>query len=188
VDEVRALIRRPSRRVSRGITVTELIVSCLILGLLSGMIFLTLQTTRAAEKKLDSVDTIRRAHLMARLHLAEWLRGARMATPNHDTPDASTLVFQKPLVENGQLQVDILGNMIWTEFYTFSISGEGHLLLQSTEGPQLLARLGEGATFAAQALPGKVRVTIISPRADNHEEVKSSLDLYIAGEVSPGGP
>ena len=183
--------RRPSfiaRRRSAiiGLTVVELVVCCLLLGLLSGMIFLTLQTTRDAERKLDSVDSIRRSHLTARLHLADWMRGARMATPNADAPDSATLVFQKPKVVNGQLDVDVLGNLNWTEFYTLSMGPDGHLTLQSSEGAQILARLGEGATFAAKALPSKVRVTLSSPKGDHHEEVKSSLDLYVAGEVLTG--
>lgn len=176
------------RRNHLGVTVVELMVACLILGMLSAMIFFTLQTSRAAQKKLDAADTVRRSHLIARLHIADLLRGARMETPNADAPESPTLSFQKPLLIGDVLQVDVLGNQLWTDFMQISMNTEGHLIATSAEGPQVLANLGAGATFKAQALVRKVRVSLTSPEQNGHPALTTQADYFIVAEVSPGEP
>lgn len=184
MDQVRAVVRGSTR----GVTVLELVVACLVLGLLSGMIFLTLQASRTAQQKLDAADTMQRAHLIARLHLADLLRGARMATPNASAPISATLSFQKPLVIDGELQVDVLGNQLWSDFFEIKMDPEGHLIATSPAGPQVLANLGPGSSFQAEALDHKVQVTLRSAAYQGHPERTSQSDYYIVAEVVPGGP
>ena len=176
------------RRRTGGVTVLELVVACMVLGLLSGMIFLTLQASRAAQQKLDAADTMQRAHLIARLHLADLLRGARMAVPNTAAPTASTLSFQKPMVVDGELQVDVLGNQLWSDFFEISMDPKGHLTVTSPTGPQILANLGPGSSFQAEVKEKKVRVTLRSAEYNGHPERTTQADYYIVSEVVPGEP
>lgn len=188
MDQVRALTLASTRRRDGGVSVLELVVACLVLGLLSAMIFLTLQTSRTAQQKLDAADTMQRAHLIARLHLADLLRGARMATPNAGAPISATLSFQRPLVIDGELQVDVLGNQLWSDFVEVRMDAQGHLIATSPQGPQVLAYLGPGSTFQAEARDHKVHVTLRSAAYKGHPERTSQADYYIGTEVIPGGP
>ncbi len=185
MDQIRAVA---GRRARLGVTVVELMVACFVLGLLSLMIFLTLQTSRQAQKKLDAADTMQRAHLIARLHLADLLRGARLSVPNEAAPVSTTLSFQKPLVVNNELQVDVLGNQLWSDFFQVGMDSEGHLTVTTPDGPQILANMGPGSTFQAEALDHKVRVTLQSAEYQGHPARTTQADYYVVGEVVPGGP
>ena len=183
-------LRLTARGNKRGLTLIELLVAFGLLGLLSFIMFLTMQTTKEAQlKQADAADIKTRA-LVARLHVAELMRGARLIVPNSGQPITNEVVFQAPTFTDGVLNVDVLGRPLFGNNHQLTMDSEGQLLHSepSVSQVQRLADLGAEGEFSASREGSQVvvRMTVKDLPDDPGYEVE--LKYHVPQEVIPGSP
>lgn len=172
---------------SRGVTLVELVVAFAMLGLLSLIIFLTLQQSqRAQEVQAENADRKTKA-LLVRMHIMDLLRGARLLSPNSQTPQDTTLEFQKIQFSGERMLVDTFGLALWGGPETIRLDG-GRLLHQVNGEDRLLGDLGALGSFEAFREPPFVRLEIVfqANAQDRREEVE--VKVHLPTEVVLGVP
>ncbi|MCA9775816.1 MAG: hypothetical protein KC800_03835 [Candidatus Eremiobacteraeota bacterium] len=183
MDEVRPKLRR----LARGTTLPELLIGFGLLGLLSVIIFLTLQGTRTAknvhEKSADRATTL----MLTRMRLLDSLRAARVLYPNREEPDAVEVQFQQPRIVDGFVAVDVVGRPLWDGTQSITFAGDGKLLLTDRDGQsQILGRLGPYGSFRARREAPFLKLELTVQREVEEPSKSLEFKVHVPDEVVLG--
>lgn len=131
-----------------GLTLPEMLIGFGLLGLLSLIIFFTLQSTHMAQKSQSGRSDKNTRLILARMNLIDAVRGARLVTPSSANPTSDHIVLQKPKFEQGLQAVDVLGSPTWRKSGSIRMMEGGFLKQDGIEGgPRVLAKLGAQGSF-----------------------------------------
>lgn len=172
---------------TRGITLLELVVAFAMLGLLSLVIFLTLQQSQRAQRVHQEVAARKTQALLVRMHLLELLRGARLLTPNSETPETTNLEFQKPEFDADFMRVDTFGGSVWGDPENLELVG-GRLLHTRQGEPRMLGDLGALGTLRVFREAPFVRLEIVFQEAAEDRPERLEMKAHMPLEVVLGAP
>lgn len=115
------------------------------MGLLTSLVATIFASGLKAQSKADATTTATRSALVAVEHLKRELRSALLVTP--PVGEAATIVtYKAPVMVNGFLKVDAVGDPEWSAEET--LAGHDEMLVRTAADGQtrLLARLGPGGS------------------------------------------
>lgn len=186
MDEIRERLS-PGPASTRGTSLPELLVGFGLLGLLSLIIFLTLQTTRTAQSTHEKSADLATTLMLTRMRLVDSLRAARLLYPNSEEPDTVEIEFQQPEIVDGFVAVDVVGRPLWGGTQSISMLEDGKLVLTNRVGErQILGRLGAYGSFRVLRETPFLKFALTVQRESGGAAKSIEFKAYVPDEVIVG--